>query len=79
MPALFFPAMMAVIGSRYLIFATVYGTAIFWTMGAALIAAAIFAFCLAIAPASVAGLGGVIEAGFAVFVFMRAARPAVVQ
>lgn len=77
MPALFFPAMMATIGSRYLIFASIFGKSIFWVMGASLIAAGNAAFFAAISPTLAAGLGGTIEVAFAMFVFSRASRPAV--
>lgn len=71
-PALFFPAMMATIGSRYLVFASVYGRATFWVMGASLIAAAGVAWYFSLPAAIVAGLGGVIEMGFAAALFSRA-------
>ncbi|WP_426104041.1 DUF7010 family protein [Massilia sp. TSP1-1-2] len=73
-PALFFPAMMATIGSRYLVFASVYGRAIFWTMGASLIVAGNVVFFLAIPPAVAAGLGGAMEIAFAFFVFSKASK-----
>lgn len=75
-PALFFPAMMATIGSRYLIFASLYGRSIFWMLGASLIVAAILAFFSAAAPVVAAGLGGLIEVLFAFFVFSKAAKSA---
>lgn len=73
-PVLFFPAMMATIGCRYLIFASVYDRAIYWALGLSLIAAANATFLLAAPPAVAAGLGGLIEAGFSVWVFSRADR-----
>ncbi|MEO5596432.1 MAG: hypothetical protein ABIQ97_04745, partial [Lysobacteraceae bacterium] len=39
-PGLFFPAMMATIGSRYLVFASVFGRSSFWVLGATLIVGA---------------------------------------
>lgn len=75
-PALFFPAMMATIGSRYLIFATVFGRPIFWVLGASLIVAANVAFFLAFSAVVAAGLGGLIELVFAFLVFSKASRPA---
>jgi len=74
---LFFPAMMATIGSRYLIFASVFGRSIFWGLGATLIVAANLAFFLALSPTVAAGLGGLIEILFAFLVFSKASRPAV--
>lgn len=73
-PALFFPAMMATIGSRYLVFASVFGRPIFWVLGLSLILAANIAFFLAITPALAAGLGGLIELVFAFLVFSKASR-----
>ena len=75
-PALFFPAMMATIGSRYLIFASIFGRPIFWILGVSLIVAANLAFFSAVPPAVAAGLGGLIEVLFAFLVFSRASRPA---
>lgn len=79
MPALFFPVMMATIGSRYLIFASIYGRSIFWAMGVSLIVAGNFVFFSAIPPVGAAGLGGLIEVLFAFFVFLKAYKPAVQQ
>ncbi|MFZ6843537.1 DUF7010 family protein [Undibacterium sp. RuTC16W] len=76
-PELFFPAMMATIGSRYLIFASIYGRSIFWVMGVSLIVAANLVLFLAITPVVAAGLGGLIEMLFAVLVFSKASKPAV--
>ena len=76
MPVLFFPAMMATIGSRYFIFASVYGRPIYWVMGASLIVAGFAALFCAMPPTAAAGLGGSIEVLFAVAVFSRASRPA---
>lgn len=70
-PSLFFPSMMATIGCRYLIFANIYGRAIFWVFGATLVVAASLAFYLVLPPVLVAGLGGVIELLFAFWVFSK--------
>lgn len=75
-PALFFPAMMAVIGCRYLIFASMFGKSIFWVMGASLIAAGNVALFATIPPVFAAGLGGSIEVVFALIVFSTASKPA---
>lgn len=64
-PVLFFPAMMATIGSRYLVFASVFGRSVFWLLGVCLIAAAVIAIGLAMPPVFAAGLGGLIEILFA--------------
>lgn len=74
---LFFPAMMATIGSRYLIFSTVFGRPIFWVLGASLIVAASLTFFLLVSPTVAAGLGGLIEVLFAFLVFSKASKPAV--
>ncbi len=71
-PELFFPAMMATIGSRYLIFASVFGRSIFWALGVSLIVAANLAFFAAVPPFVAAGLGGLIEILFAFLVFSKA-------
>jgi hypothetical protein len=73
-PVLFFPAMMATIGSRYLIFASVFGKAQFWVLGISLIIAANFSLFLMIPPAIAAGLGGLIELVFAYLVFSNATK-----
>ena len=71
-PALFFPVMMATIGSRYLIFASIYGRSIFWALGVTLIVGGGFAFYSAVPPVVAAGLGGSIEVVFAFLVFLKA-------
>ncbi|MEO7359441.1 MAG: hypothetical protein ABI120_03885 [Gemmatimonadaceae bacterium] len=73
-PALFFPAMMATIGCRYLIFANIYGRSIFWAFGATLIVAAYLVFYLAVSPTLAAGLGGLLEVLFALVVFSQASK-----
>lgn len=62
----FFPAMLLVIGGRYLVFATLFGMRLYWVLGLAL-AAAGFALGRSGAPAVVSAIAGAaIEAGFAV-------------
>jgi hypothetical protein len=75
-PNLFFPAMMLTIGSRYMIFATVYGRPLFWALGASLIAAANLAFFSGAPETIAAGIGGLIEIAFAIVVFTRASKHA---
>ena len=75
-PLFFFPAMMATIGCRYLVFASVFGRSVFWTLGMSLIVAANLAFFSAVPPAIAAALGGLIELLFAFFVFSKASKPA---
>ena len=76
-PQLFFPAMLATIGSRYLVFATVYGKAIYWALGISLVAAGNASLFLGIAPALAAAIGGALEILFALLVFSRASRSSV--
>ncbi len=78
-PELFFPAMMATIGSRYLVFASMFGRSIFWVMGVSLILAGFLAFYTALTPVVAAGLGGLIEVVFAFLVFAKASKPAVLN
>ena len=78
-PVLFFPAMMVTIGSRYLVFASMFGRAIFWVMGMSLIVAGNVALFAALPPAVAAAIGGLIEVLFACLVFLKASRPAVLQ
>jgi hypothetical protein len=75
-PGLFFPAMMATIGCRYLVFASLYGKSVYWVMGVSLILVANLAFFLALMPVAAAGLGGLIELLFAVVVFSKANKSA---
>ena len=75
--ALFFPAMIATIGSRYLIFASMYGKTIYWAMGGSLIVAGIIALFANFAPLVLAGIGGIVEILFASIVFLGASKYAV--
>lgn len=74
MPSLFFPAMMVTIGSRYLVFASIYGRSIYWVMGVCLIVAGVLVLFSGLPPVVAAGLGGLIELVFAVFVYSSASR-----
>ncbi|MEM0914502.1 MAG: hypothetical protein AAGK09_07815 [Planctomycetota bacterium] len=60
-PAFFFPVTLAVIGGRYLVFATLYGTRLYWGIGGALAVAGML--CLVLNAPFTAGayLGGAIE------------------
>ena len=70
----FFPAMLLLIGGRYLTFQTLYGLRVYWICGAALCVVGL-ALALLRAPAPISAFtGAVIELGFAAFVFMRAPR-----
>jgi hypothetical protein len=74
-PALFFPAMMATIGCRYLVFATMFGRLFFWIMGVSLIVAGYLTLFAAVQPVVAAGIGGMIEVLFALFLFSSASKP----
>lgn len=69
---LFFPAMLFVIGGRYLTFATVFGTRLFWACGAALALAGYWLATLHAAPAAGAFAGGAIEIAFGAVVLAGA-------
>ena len=70
----FFPAMLLVIGGRYLTFRTLFGLRIYWACGAAL---ALAGYLLAVSksqPHVAAFAGAAIEAAFAVAIIVRAQR-----
>ena len=71
---LFFPAVLLIIGGRYLTFATLYGTKIYWVCGAVLALAAFPLVKLNATPAIGAFTGGLIEVAFALAVFASAER-----
>ena len=72
----FFPAMLLLIGGRYLTFQTVYGLPVYWLLGGALCIAGV-TLALVKAPAAISALaGGLIELLFAVVVFGRTQRSA---
>lgn len=73
-PDLFFPAMLLVIGGRYLTFETLYGMKVYIAFGATL---AVAGFLLAIlgAPTNLAAFSGaLIEYGFGLLVFTYSRR-----
>lgn len=72
----FFPAMLATIGSRYLVFASLYGKAVYWQMGACLIVAGVLAVLAAAPPVLAASAGGAIELAFALAIALAARRAA---
>ena len=78
-PTWFFPAMMVTIGSRYLVFASMFGRSIFWVIGVSLIVAGNVALFAAVPPVMAAAIGGLIEVLFAFVVFSKASRAAVLQ
>ena len=69
-PDWFFPAMLLVIGSRYLAFQTLFGHRIYWICGAVLIAAGYLGASAQLSPATVAFAGSGIEAAFAAILLL---------
>jgi hypothetical protein len=72
----FFPAMLFVIGGRYLTFSTMFGTRIYWACGAALALAGYALGRFNVAPALSAFSGAAVEAAFAAAIFVAARREA---
>lgn len=71
---LFFPAMLFVIGGRYLCFATLFGTRLYWLCGAVL-ALAGYGLARLHAPAALGGFAGAaVEAAFASVLLAGARR-----
>lgn len=71
---LFFPAMLFIIGGRYLTFATLFGTRIYWFCGGALILAGYLLASNNAIPVIGAFTGSAIEAIFAVIIFITTAK-----
>ena len=65
----FFPAMLLIIGGRYLTFSTLYGIRVYWLFGAVLAVAAYALFVLGASPAIGAFTGAAIEGIFAIVLF----------
>jgi hypothetical protein len=72
----FFPAVLMVIGGRYVTFGTVYGTPIYWLLGAALGAGAMLAYVFAAPPHVSALLGAAIELVFGAVLLVAKRRVA---
>lgn len=70
----FFPAMMLVIGGRYLTFQTLYGLRAYWVLGALLGAAGLALALVRAHPVVGAFAGAAIELVFAVVLFVQAKR-----
>ncbi len=68
---LFFPAMLVVIGGRYLTFQTLYGLSVYWVCGGVLTACGIMAAMLRLPVPISAFAGGLTELVFGVIVFLR--------
>jgi hypothetical protein len=69
-PGWFFPAMLLIIGGRYLIFRTVYGWRVYWLLGTALAAAGFGLVASGAAPVVGAFAGAAIEVMFAISIFV---------
>lgn len=70
----FFPAMMLVIGGRYLTFATLYGMRLYWALGLALAGAGVLLAQAGAAPVAGALAGASIEFAGAIVAFALHAR-----
>lgn len=70
----FFPAMLLIIGGRYLLFSTMYGRRVYWLLGGAL-AGAGFGLVASKAPLPIgAGAGALIELSFGAWLLVQARR-----
>lgn len=65
----FFPAMLLIIGGRYLTFATIYGMRLYWILGFALAGAGVALGYVGAAPHVSAVIGSAIELAFAIAAF----------
>ena len=70
----FFPAMLLVIGGRYLCFDTLYGNRLYWALGLVLAAAGLALGRVSAPPAAAAFGGAAIEAAFAMLIALREQR-----
>lgn len=70
----FFPAMLLVIGGRYLTFATLFGMRVYWVCGLALALAGYVLFSLGAAPWASAFTGSAVEASFAIAILILSRR-----
>ncbi len=71
----FFPAMLLVIGGRYLTFGTLYGDRVYWLFGGALGIAAVLLAVLEAPVYAGAFAGALIEYAFAAVLFIRSKAP----
>lgn len=70
----FFPAMLLVIGGRYLSFQTLYGLRLYWLMGGVLCVLGLGLALTRAAPVHAALAGGLVEAVFAVVILAQSRR-----
>lgn len=73
-PGWFFPAMLLIIGGRYLVFATLYGMGLYWALGLALAAAGFALAALNAQAHTAAAMGAALEAGFALVCVLQHRR-----
>jgi hypothetical protein len=73
-PQYFFIAMLLIIGGRYLTFATLYGTRLYWLLGALVAASAFALIAMKASVATTALTGATIELIFALLLFRSARR-----
>lgn len=66
----FFQGMLLIIGGRYLTFASIYGTKLYWVLGALLGVSAYLLFFLRVPSCGSALTGGVIEMAFGIYMLM---------
>lgn len=71
---LFLPAMLVVIGGRYLVFQTLYGRPVYWLCGGLLAALGLAAAMLKLPASIVALAGGITEVVFGALVLIRQRR-----
>jgi hypothetical protein len=67
----FFPAVLMIIGGRYLTFGTIYGTRLYWLLGALFGMAAWVSLILALPPHVSALIGAAIEIVFGVVLYVK--------
>jgi hypothetical protein len=67
----FFPAVLMVIGGRYLSFATVYGTRLYWMLGALLGSVALLGVVFWLPPHATAFGGAAVEIVFGLWLLAR--------
>ena len=72
----FFPAVLMIIGGRYLIFATIYGTPLYWLLGGLLGVGAIVSVMLVLPPFASAFVGAAIELIFGAALLVAKRRAA---
>lgn len=71
----FFPAVLMIIGGRYLVFSSIYGTPLYWLLGGLLGAAGFAGYTLGLPPHTSAFIGAGIELVFgAVLLFAKRGR-----